>query len=336
MPAHFRNGFCLLLLVTLLAACQPVASGIAPAQPTSQPTAEIVFATSQPENPSVPLAASTLTVTQDPNLLITPSPTQLPCGEDWCITFGHFVFQRPISSAANDFVERSYTFGSTLNGERDPHHGVEFTNPRGTPVLAAGDGKVVAAGTDHEQAYGNGTDFYGNLVMIEHDLPNYLVKVYTLYGHLSEIEVQVGDVVTAGQEIGKVGKAGKAMGMHLHFEVRVGGDGYFDVRNPELWIPPHNGNGMLVGRIINAKGETRYFPDIKVQLIGDPKAKIYRPEPYGDTHLQSDEFYQEVFSVGDLPAGRYRVTFTPPYVHQVIDVDILPGKITEVTLHARY
>lgn len=301
---------------------------------------EMQLITSAPTTVEIPISTgldqATIQNTDMP-IHMEPTPTQLPCGTDWCITYGHFLFQRPINSANNDKIERSYPFGSTLNGERDVHHGVEFTNLKGTPVLAVGDGKVVAAGSDHLTEYGYGTDFYGNLVMIEHHQAQYSVPIYTLYGHLNSIDVQVGDTVSAGQTIGTVGKTGKAMGMHLHFEVRVGGGGYFDVRNPELWFAPHEGNGVLVGKIINPDGEIRYYPDIKVEyLVNIKKPPVYRPEPYADTNLKSDEFYQEVFAIGDLPAGRYRISFTPPGVTQVMEVEIMPGKVTQVILHAKY
>jgi murein DD-endopeptidase MepM/ murein hydrolase activator NlpD len=288
--------------------------------------------------PSDPTATMEKTaIPTDLPVIHTSTPTPLPCGEDWCITNGHFLLQRPISSDFNDVIERSYTFGSTENGEREPHHGVEFTNASGTPVLAAADGTVVVAGTDHSKVFGLTTDFYGNLVVIEHHLSIFSQPIYTLYGHLSAVDVHVGDSVIAGQQVGKVGKSGKAMGAHLHFEVRMGGNSYYDVRNPELWLTSHAGRGVLVGRIFNPDGEIRYNPDIKVEWLGNSKKPvIYRPEPYADPQLKSDDFYQEVFLIGDLPAGKYRISFSPPGVSQVIDVDILPGKVTSVTLHTKY
>lgn len=275
--------------------------------------------------------------TGTPQSQITDTAVPLPCGTDWCVLEGHLILTRPIADTKNDWVEPSYPFGSTLNGEREPHHGVEFTNPGGTPVLAVRDGVVVVAGSDHETQYGLGTDFYGNLVILQHSLPDDAEPFYTLYAHLSQVEVQVGQNVSAGEEIGRVGKTGKAMGVHLHFEVRIGGMGYDDVRNPELWLKPHTGNGVLVGQIINPEGETRYFPDIKItSLATATKPKVYRPEPYADPHLKGDENYQEVFAIGDLPAGTYQISFSPPGVSEEMTVEIVPGKVTLVTLHAKY
>ena len=81
-----------------------------------------------------------------------PTPTLLPtldiqtCIEQACILDGHFLLQNPIPADANQSVTGNYRFGSTLEGEREIHHGVEFSNPSGTPVLAAADGVVVFAG----------------------------------------------------------------------------------------------------------------------------------------------------------------------------------------------
>lgn len=101
-------------------------------------------------------------------------------------------------------------FGNRMHpllGYTKMHTGVDFGAPTGTPVLAAGSGKVVACGW-----YGG----YGNRVVIAH-----AGGYKTLYGHLSRIEkgVRVGTVVDQRQVIGAVGMTGTASGPHLHFEV---------------------------------------------------------------------------------------------------------------------
>ena len=91
--------------------------------------------------------------------------------------------------------------------------------------------------------------FYGNVVVIEHQVPPAMqaafpgmpLPLYTLYAHLSEVEVETGQQVQAGQQIGKVGMTGVAEGSHLHFEVRLGDLQYNSVRNPELFLAPHAG-----------------------------------------------------------------------------------------------
>jgi Peptidase family M23/Putative peptidoglycan binding domain len=89
------------------------------------------------------------------------------------------------------------------------HAGLDVIAPAGTPVAAAGDGVVVAAGRDAG---------WGRLVEIRHRQ-----GVTTLYAHLSAVLVRVGRHVTRGTTIGLVGSTGNATGPHLHFEVRVRG-----------------------------------------------------------------------------------------------------------------
>jgi hypothetical protein len=89
------------------------------------------------------------------------------------------------------------------------HPGTDFRARSGTPVLAAGDGKVIYAARMHG---------YGNVIFIDHG-----GGVVTRYGHLRRIQIKRGAQVTAGQQIGLVGMTGRATGPHLHFEVRLDG-----------------------------------------------------------------------------------------------------------------
>jgi len=85
------------------------------------------------------------------------------------------------------------------------HKGIDFRAKKGTPVVSAGDGRVVRAGY-----YGN----YGKYVLIKHSS-----DYSTAYAHLSTINVKVGDRVTQGKVIGGVGSTGNSTGNHLHHEV---------------------------------------------------------------------------------------------------------------------
>lgn len=89
------------------------------------------------------------------------------------------------------------------------HKGIDYSAPTGTPIRAAGNGKVAFAGVR------NG---FGKVVMIQHG------GVYTtLYGHMSKIGVKTGDKISQGQVIGAVGQTGLATGPHLHYEFHVNG-----------------------------------------------------------------------------------------------------------------
>lgn len=90
------------------------------------------------------------------------------------------------------------------------HNGIDFAAPTGTPIAAAGPGRVSAAGWS---SYGG-----GNEIHIDH--PNGL---QTWYAHLSSFAVRLGEMVRAGTTIGKVGSTGNSTGPHLHYMVMNGG-----------------------------------------------------------------------------------------------------------------
>ncbi|MGH6658961.1 MAG: M23 family metallopeptidase, partial [Sphingomicrobium sp.] len=99
-------------------------------------------------------------------------------------------------------------FGSRFHpvlGHRRMHRGVDLAAPHGSPIAAAADGRVIAAGW-------NGG--YGRQVAISH-----ADGVRTTYGHMSRIAAAPGAYVRRGQTIGYVGSTGLSTGPHLHFEV---------------------------------------------------------------------------------------------------------------------
>lgn len=95
-------------------------------------------------------------------------------------------------------------FGSIDSVHSTPHTGVDIAIASGTPIVAAESGTVIRASW-----YGG----YGNCVEIKHEDGS-----ITLYGHMSEINVQKGDSVLRGQQIGRVGSTGRSTGAHVHFE----------------------------------------------------------------------------------------------------------------------
>ena len=261
--------------------------------------------------------------------------------EDFCIFQHYFPFQRPFSPDFNTAIEPTYLYGTTEFGALAPHHGVEILNPTGTPILAVEDGTIVVAGNDAHRAYGPWENFYGNLVVILHHLPYVEEPVYTLYGHLSKITVQVGQAVKAGEIIGEVGATGRAIGSHLHFEVRVGTNQYTSTRNPALWLVPRtdeNGQqyGTLAGKLDNAQGnpidstfKAEYYPDIN----GSPE-KTYYIETYATDidPIKSDDTYQENFILIDLPPGHYRIALSASGKWTERWVEVEAGKLSFVTI----
>lgn len=104
------------------------------------------------------------------------------------------------------------------------HKGIDITAERGTPVLAAADGKVYTA----EWTVG-----YGKCVMIDHD------GYVTVYGHLDDIYVSDGEKVNRGDAIGTIGSTGYITGTALHFEVRFGDTDEYVCINPLSMLPEH-------------------------------------------------------------------------------------------------
>lgn len=94
-----------------------------------------------------------------------------------------------------------------LTGTRRFHSGIDIGAPSGTPIVATATGTVISAGW-------NGG--YGKAIVIQHNDVQ-----QTLYGHLSEISVQPGQVIEQGTVIGLVGSTGNSTGPHLHFETRM-------------------------------------------------------------------------------------------------------------------
>ncbi len=269
---------------------------------------------------SAPTAAPTATI---PTLTETAASidTPVPCDPmvTYCIYSYLFPLKRPIALPGTISFDAGYPYGSTEGGTREPHHGVEFENASGTPVLAAADGVVAVAGDDSQVVYGLSPHTYGNLVVLEHHLPGFDVPIYSLYGHLSQVEVSVGQQVRQGDEIGRVGMTGIAIGSHLHFEVREGADNYDSNRNPALWLKPLDGPdgaplGVLAGRLVDEQGHQldsgelniQYFPDSNGQQAGAWQLETYAPEEHP---VHGEDMWGENFAKGDLMPGNYRLSF---------------------------
>ena len=115
------------------------------------------------------------------------------------------AFQVPIPGATGG---RNFGHRRVFNGEpRAPHSGADLSAATGTEIQASNAGRVVLA-----------KDFFfnGNAVFIDHGL-----GVYTMYLHLSEILVEVGDLVERGQVVGLAGATGRVTGPHLHWGARI-------------------------------------------------------------------------------------------------------------------
>jgi murein DD-endopeptidase MepM/ murein hydrolase activator NlpD len=122
-----------------------------------------------------------------------------------------------IGKINNEFGMRRNPFG----GRSTEHHsGMDIGGDKGDPVIAPGDGIVIKAGWQGG---------YGNLIEVSHGN-----NLTTRYGHLSQIEVEAGQTISRGQQIGRVGSTGRSTGPHLHYEVRINNEAV----DPRGYLPP--------------------------------------------------------------------------------------------------
>jgi murein DD-endopeptidase MepM/ murein hydrolase activator NlpD len=116
------------------------------------------------------------------------------------------AFVAPVPEPANS----AFGTRSILNGEpRSPHGGADFPSAAGTPIKAPNAGRVVVA----DALY-----FTGNTVVVDHGL-----GLYSLFAHMTEMNVHTDDAVKTGEVLGTVGSTGRVTGPHLHWAVRLNG-----------------------------------------------------------------------------------------------------------------
>ncbi len=223
--------------------------------------------------------------------------------------FDHYWMIRPVAANFRNSGLSYYPYGSNGPGDNlRVHHGTDISNPIGVEVMAAAPGTVVWADKGHVNEYESITA-YGNTVVIQHDYGYEGQLIWTLYAHLAVILVDEGDRVQMGDVIGLIGNTGQVTGPHVHFEVRVGRNSYYEVRNPDLWMAPYVGTGVVAGRVEMSNGQPIY--DAEVELISVDKGYVtHRTTTYAGSGVKSDDNWRENFVIPDVPIGLYRVTVT--------------------------
>jgi len=239
----------------------------------------------------------------------------------------HFYFTRPVGVDEVNWPLPSYRYGGIFFGPDQPHTGVDVVTPEGTPVMAAAAGQVLWAGTGLLFGDNDEDDPYGLAVAIKHEFGWDNQPLYSLYAHLSEISVTKGQYVEAGEVIALSGNTGFTTAPHLHFEVRIGSNNFYQTLNPELWLTPPQGYGVLVGKLTDGAGEPLIRQEVILTNLDTEQE--FRGETYGSIFtVNGDPFYDENFAVSDLPAGEYRIQI--PYYGYMYQsfVDVHPGRIS--------
>ncbi len=279
---------------------------------------------------ATPLAMEFADAGPDPVMAWRPPPYDAPLAlrpED------HFYFARPIPSGAVNWPHPTYRYGSSYFGEESIHTGVDLGADHGTPVTAAADGEVVWVGYGIYRGEKDLTDPYGLAISIRHDFGYNGEALFTVYGHLSEAFVWLGQRVGEGELIGAVGRTGRASGDHLHFEVRISKNRYFESRNPELWMVPPEGWGVLAGRVLDSWG--RPLAEVRIEIESLESGRIRDVYTYANETVHPDDVYQENFVISDLPAGPYELRFDYLGKRHQMQLYIDPGVTSLVTFRGR-
>ncbi len=115
-------------------------------------------------------------------------------------------FKRPLASETTSAFGTQRLFNDQ---HRSYHRGTDFRAKRGTPVYASNSGVVRMA---------RNLFYSGNMVIVDHG-----INIFSLYAHLSKIQVAAGQIIARGQQIGLSGATGRVSGPHLHWAVKING-----------------------------------------------------------------------------------------------------------------
>jgi murein DD-endopeptidase MepM/ murein hydrolase activator NlpD len=339
-------------LVFLLTACQPAVETLTPLPffPTYTPAAQVSATATTPATPT----AGVTTIPQVlPSPISSPSPIppitaepliiEYPTQESspipawrpplypvpWAPTpFDHFYFVGPIAANVENTRVGDYRYGGVFFQDV-VHTGVDIPAAKGTPVLASGPGTVVWAGYGIYRGGYDPTDPYGMVVTIRHDFGYQNQMLYTIYGHLDQIDVVEGQHLATGDALGLVGETGKVTGPHLHFEVRVGENSFFTTRNPELWLVPPMGWGVIAGRLTNSADQPISGQMI---IITNPESEEnWFAWTYGETSVNSDPYYRENMVIGNMPEGTYLIRIAYGGVNFTKQIEVHPGVVNYFT-----
>jgi murein DD-endopeptidase MepM/ murein hydrolase activator NlpD len=334
------------LPILLLIACNGKPVILQPAVNSAKTPTPLIAGTFSPITTDVPIEASTTplpTRSLDPLKFTFPTPEKVPISlwrpplypRPWALgPYDHFFFARPIAADVVNWPLANYRYGAVWPGKPDiMHTGIDIDAPKGTPILAAAPGKVIWAGYGLYLGTNDPRDPYGQAVTVMHDFGYKGAQIYTIYAHMDKILAINGQRVETGTVLGLVGDTGNTTGPHLHFEVRLIGNSFFATYNPELWLAPPEGWGVLVGQIRNTNGSLLTQQEVIV------KSRATRQKwsiaSYGSHTINSDDYYKENVVLSDLPAGDYDITIDYLGESFSTETTIYPGAISYFTFRGK-
>jgi murein DD-endopeptidase MepM/ murein hydrolase activator NlpD len=345
--------------VTIMTATSsPAPTPPPPATPTPLPTTTpLPAATATSTAAASPVAAATTTAAPIPPVAHTAPPIERACPNPAPArpVYRHYSlagvpWPTPVSLPAADRprlplplltdglprLNEQYPYGYDGGGRYLLHNGLDFVEPRGTPLLAVAEGTVVVAQADAGERFGWRCDWYGHLVVLELDQTWQGRAIYVLYGHVLNIVVEAGQRVRPGDVLADLGVGGATVGAHLHLEVRLGSNEFGATRNPYLWLEPAPGRGVIAGRLLDGAG--RPWQGVHITAAGESENGISRatwsylvdPLPL----VNPDDILAENFVLAGLPSGPYRLTATIQGITYTVPVEVVAGQISTVEIVA--
>tara|TARA_B100000029_G_scaffold516562_2_gene631027 strand:+ start:54550 stop:55587 length:1038 start_codon:yes stop_codon:yes gene_type:complete len=301
-----------------------------PPQRTTPTTTPIPTETKKPTLTPTNTATYTPTVTPTRTPIVPKArPEQLPLPRQDFANETHLFYGRPMLEG-NNYPVSHYRYGMTWDGLLAPHLGVDLANDKGSMVVAIGNGTVIYSGNDDTELFGFRNEFYGNLIVLSLDQKWNDRQIYALYAHLSETNVEIGQKVTQGDIVGKVGESGAALAPHLHLEIRIDDPrNYMSTRNPELWYLPLPGTGVVAGRILDKNG--LFIPGHMVKITCADQG-VRWVQTYWNQWTPPDDNFSENFVFSDIP--EMQCTVQSEYSGEIISqsIDIQPQDVVFVVL----
>jgi hypothetical protein len=243
----------------------------------------------------------------------------------------HFYFNRPLSISDTHKLNVDYRYGYYYPEEDVVHTGIDIAGALGDPILAAAAGKVVFAGYGLLNGANDSKDPYGLAVMIRHTFSYEGYTIYSVYAHLKKVTVDKGVWVEPGDKVGEIGMTGNTSGPHVHFEIRIENAAGDKVQNPELWIAPLIGHGVLAGRVETTLDMLMTTKSLWLRSL--ETGKTWTIVTYAPKTKQVDDYYRENFTIGDLPVGQYEISTYYNWKLYKETIFIAPGAVNFVMFH---